>query len=137
MPCIFKIENFSIHNLYFQLYRFSRKLNKSYFIPYICCADKIRLYLLIVNKSLSVVSLILKCNINIHIHFYEHIVFFFFFTRYLFISNSVSFLINGLLKWLDPQFSDSGSAPGPKVGSRLIIDARTIVNIECVLIQFI
>jgi hypothetical protein len=58
--------------------------------------------------SLSVVSLILKCNINILIHFYEHIVFFFY---KIFISNSVSFLINGLLKWLDPQFLDSGSDP--------------------------
>jgi hypothetical protein len=52
-------------------------LSKSYFIPYVCCTDKIKLYLLIVNKSLSVVSLILKCNINILIHFYEYIVCFF------------------------------------------------------------
>jgi hypothetical protein len=109
--CIFKIKNFSIHNLYFQLYRFRRKLSKSYFIPYVCCADKIRLYLLIVNMSLSVVSLILKCNINILILFYEHIVFFFFYK--VFISNSVLSLINGLLKWLDPQFPDSGSTSGP------------------------
>jgi hypothetical protein len=49
MPYIFKILNFSIHNLYFKLYRFSRKLSKSYFIPYVYYANKIRLYLLIVN----------------------------------------------------------------------------------------
>jgi hypothetical protein len=81
MPCIFKILNFSIHNLNFKLYRFGRKLSESDFIPYVCCADKIRLYLLIVNKSLSVVSLILKCDVNILVHFYEHIVFFFFFLQ--------------------------------------------------------
>jgi hypothetical protein len=113
MPCLFKIWNFSIHNLYFKLHRFSEKLSKSYFIPYVCCADKIRLYLLIVNKSLTVVSLILKCNINILIHSYEHIVFLFFFYKVL-IFNSVSSLINGLLKCLNPQFPDSGSVPEPR-----------------------
>jgi hypothetical protein len=105
------IQNLKFFNsyLYFKLYRFSRKLSKLYFIPYVCCVDKIRLYLLIVNKSLSMVSLILKCNKNILIHFYEHIVFFFFYK--VFISNSNSSLINDLLKWLNPQFPDSGSAP--------------------------
>jgi hypothetical protein len=38
------------------------------------------------------------------------IILFFFFCKVL-ISNSVSSLINGLLKWLDPQIPDSGSAP--------------------------
>jgi hypothetical protein len=56
-----------------------------------------------------VASLILKCNINILIRFYEHIVFFFFYKVFIF--NSVSSLINGHVKWLDPQLPDSGSAP--------------------------
>jgi hypothetical protein len=101
-----QILKFSIHNLYFKLYRFSRKLSKSYFISYICCADKIRLYLLIVNKSLSVVSLILKCYLDILIHFYEHIVYFF-----LQGSNSVSSLVNGLTHsspTLDPLLNCDG-----------------------------
>jgi hypothetical protein len=120
MPCILKILNFSIHNLYFKLYRFSRNLSKSYLIPYVCCPNKIRLYLLIVNKSLSVVSLILKCNINILIHFYEYIVYFFFYKVLIF--SLVSSLINGLLTHSSPTLDP------PLVGLRIRTDSLYRIN---------